>query len=81
MNDQEIIANYLLLLKSSVEVYVHGTLESSNSDIRKLLKSCLDSIMEQQANTYDEMVNCGWYKINNVKETDVSKVLNKVSSN
>ena len=81
MNDQEIIANYLLLLKSSVEVYVHGTLESSNSDIRKLLKSCLDCIMDQQANTYDEMVNCEWYKINNVKCSDISKVLNKVNSN
>ena len=81
MNNQLIMDKYLLILKSTVEVYVHGTLESSNSDIRKVLKSCLDSIMEQQADTYDEMVNCGWYKISNVKETDVSKVLNKVNSN
>jgi len=81
MTDQEIMDNYLLLLKSSVEVYVHGTLESSNEDIRNLLKNCLDSTMTHQANTYDEMTNCGWYKINNVKSSDITKVLNKVESN
>ena len=78
MNEQEIMNNYLLLLKSSVEVYVHGTLESSNEEIRSLLKSCLDSTMKHQANTYDEMVECNWYKVNNVKSSEVLKVLNKV---
>ena len=81
MNDQEIMDNYLLLLKSSVEVYVHGTLESSNPDIRDLLKSCLDCTMQHQALTYEEMTKYGWYTIKNVKETDISKVLNKVCSN
>lgn len=78
MNEQEIMNNYLLLLKSSVEVYVHGTLESSNEEIRSLLKSCLDSTMKHQANTYDEMVECNWYKVNNVKSSEVLKVLNKL---
>ena len=81
MTDQEIMDNYLLLLKSSVEVYVHGTLESSNNDIRNLLKSGLDDTMQKQANTYDEMTKCGWYKVNNVKTSDVSKTLNSVTSN
>ena len=81
MTDQELMDNYLLLLKSCVEVYVHGTLESSNKKIRELLKCGLDQTMDQQANTYDEMVNCEWYKINNVKCSDISKVLNKVNSN
>ena len=49
--------DYLLLLKSTVEVYVHGTLESSNESTRELLKSCLDSTMSSQGATYDEMVD------------------------
>ena len=81
MNDQELMDNYLLLLKSCVEVYVHGTLESSNKKIRELLKCGLDETMNNQANTYDKMTECGWYKVNNVKESDISKVLNKVCSN
>ena len=81
MTDQEIMDNYLLLLKSSVEVYIHGTLESSNKDIRELLKSSLDDTLDHQKNTYDLMTEKGWYQVNNVKESDVSKVLNKINSN
>ena len=55
MNDQLLLDNYLMILKSTVEVYVHGTLESSNNDVRNLLKDSLNDILNSQANTYDEM--------------------------
>ena len=60
MNDQLLMDNYLLVLKSTVEVYVHGTLESSNKDVRALLKDGLDETMMAQARTYDEMTKYGW---------------------
>ena len=41
MNNELILNNYLLLLKSTTEVFVHGTLESSNSDIRSTLRDGL----------------------------------------
>lgn len=81
MNDKIIMENYLLVLKSTIEVYIHGTLESSNSDIRELLKSGLDETIKHQARTYDEMTNKGWYKINNVKNNAITQTLNKVCSN
>ena len=80
MNDKLIMENYLLVLKSTVEVYVHGTLESSNNDVRELLKGCLDDTMTSQANTYDLMTECGWYTINNVDSSNISQTLNKVQS-
>lgn len=80
MNDKLIMENYLLVLKSTVEVYVHGTLESSNEKVRNLLKECLNDTMTHQADTYDEMTNFGWYKINNVGSGTVKKTLNKVES-
>ena len=78
MNDQLLMNNYLLVLKSTVEVYVHGTLESSNGDIRELLKNSLNKIIDMQGNTYDEMVKYGWYKTNNVESSKISEVLNCV---
>ena len=81
MNDQLLMDNYLLILKSTVEVYVHGTLESSNSDVREHLKSCLDSIMSMQADTYDKMVEHGWYQVNNVEETKIQETIMKLQSN
>lgn len=80
MNDQLIMENYLLILKSTVEVYVHGTLESSNQDIRELLKAGLDNTMSFQADTYDEMTSFGWYELSNVKESQIKQTYNKVKN-
>lgn len=81
MNDKLIMENYLLILKSTVEVYVHGTLESSNEDVRNTLKDSLNDILESQANTYDEMTKFGWYKINNVEKMQIQNTLSNLQSN
>ena len=78
MNDQILMDNYLLVLKSTMEVYVHGTLESSNQDIRDLLKSGLDETVKHKAKTYDEMTQCGWYQVNNVNKSDIKQTLSKI---
>ena len=80
MDDRLIMENYLLILKSTVEVYVHGTLESSNQEIRELLKAGLDNTMNFQADTYDEMTTFGWYEINNVKDSQIKQTYNKVKN-
>lgn len=80
MNDRLLMENYLLILKSTVEVYVHGTLESSNNDIRMILKDNLNDIMTCQARTYDLMATCGWYPVNNVNASEISKTLEKVKN-
>ncbi len=59
MSEKLAFENYLLVLKSTVEVYVHGTLESSNINNRVVLKSGLDKTMISQADTYDMMVKYG----------------------
>ena len=78
MNDRMLMDNYLLLLKSDVEVYVHGTLESSNKKVRTELKNCLDETMSMQGETYKEMVNNNWYEIENVNTNEIQKVINKL---
>ena len=78
MSDQLLMDNYLLVLKSTVEVYVHGTLESSNQDIRELLKECLSEKLTHQANTYDEMTKYGWYNVKNVEKTQIKETLTNV---
>lgn len=80
MNDQIMMNNYLLILKSTIEVYVHGTLESSNEDIRNLLKEGLNKTLTHQADTYDEMTKYGWYEINNVQSNTINQTLAKLQS-
>ena len=80
MNDQLIMDNYLLILKSTVEVYVHGTLEASNTIIKSTLKSCLDEILNAQEKTYNEMTKYGWYTTNNVDITTINETLTKLQN-
>lgn len=78
MNDQLIMENYLLLLKSTMEVYVHGTLESSNKVIREILKCGLDGTVKHQANTYDLMSEYGWYKVSNIEPKEIKNTLKRL---
>ena len=80
MDDRLLMENYLLVLKSTVEVYVHGTLESSNTDVRTVLKEGLDSIMTNQHDTYNLMSEYGWYPVNNVDKNEILNTLNKVNN-
>lgn len=78
--DRLLMENYLLVLKSTVEVFVHGTLESSNEDIRSTLKQGLSLILTCQANTYDLMTKYGWYPVNNVSCNVINETLTKVKN-
>lgn len=81
MNDKLLMDNYLMILKSTVEVYVHGTLESSNENIRELLKLGLDETMKHQSRTYDKMTTYGWYTIENVDTKAIKQTYKKVQKN
>lgn len=81
MKDKLGMENYLLILKSTMEVYVHGTLESSNSSIRNLLKYGLDETVKHQARCYDLMTEYGWYTINNVDAKTIKQTLKTIKSN
>ena len=80
MNDQLLMDNYLLVLKSTVEVYVHGTLESSNQDVRTCLKDNLNQILVCQADTYGEMTKYGWYPVQNIEKNVISNTLSKLKN-
>ncbi len=80
MNDETIMNNYLILLKGTTEVYVHGTLESSNGDIHDELNDDLNEILSSQNKTYQEMVKRGWYTVSNIDTNTINQTLNKLKN-
>ena len=78
-NDMLLLNNYLLVLKSTVEVYVHGTLESSNEEVRNILKTGLDETLKHQSNVYDEMVCNDYYVVENINPSIIEKTLNTLN--
>ena len=81
MNDQAIITNYLSLLKSDVEVYVHGTIESSNEKVRNIIKFGLDETLNAQERAINKMVSLNMYEVSNVNVSDIKKTCNKLCKN
>lgn len=80
MSNQEIMTNYLSLLKSNVEVYVHGTIESSNKKVRNVIRYGLDETLSAQERTFNIMVSKNMYEVSNVKSSEIKKTYNKISS-
>ena len=78
MNDQLLMENILLLLKSNMEVYVHGTLEASNRSVHEALHYGLEETLKMQHNLYQKMTECGWYKISNVSTKTIQDTLKKL---
>ena len=81
MNDKLLMDNYLMVLKSTVEVYIHGTIESSNKSVRNVLKSCLDEILKCQERTFENMLINEWYFVDNVKPQIVSDKIELLNQN
>ena len=80
MNDRLMMENYLLLLKANTEVYVHGTLESSNVENRKILKEGLDNTLTSQADIFKKMEEYNYYNVSNVNASDIRKKLNEINN-
>lgn len=80
INDKLIMEQMLLILKSTTEVYVHGTLESFNEPVHEALKKGLDETLKLQDEVYNKMTECGWYQINNIDAKEIKKTLSKLEN-
>lgn len=81
MNDKEIMSNYLGLLKSNIEVYVHGTIESSFSKNEDVLKKSLDNTLNSKSRTFSIMQDHDFYSIQEATKSDINKLINKNKEN
>ncbi len=78
MNDKLLMEQMLLLLKSTTEVYVHGSLESSNEPVHKALRNGLDETLTLQDDLYNKMTEYGWYTIQNIEVKEINKTIKKL---
>ncbi len=79
MNDQYLMENYLLLLKSNMEVYTHGTLESYNDNVRNTLFLCLQDTISSQGSTFNLMSEYGYYDVTNIACKEIKKSIKKLT--
>ena len=80
MNDNILMEAYLLILKSNMEVYVHGTIESANEQVRNTIYTCMQDTLESQNNTFQLMMEYGYYNIENIPCKDIKKTIKKLNN-
>jgi spore coat protein CotF len=81
MNNKLLYETMLLILKSNMEVYTHGTLESSNKEVRKTIQKGLETTLKLQNELYSKMEEYGWYQVPNIEAKDINKTLKKLCQN
>ena len=67
------------MLKSNIEVYIHGTIESSNKMVRDSLYEGLSKTLESQEDTFNLMMSKDYYVVDNIDPSEIEKTVNKLS--
>ena len=61
MNDKQIMENILLTTKGAIDLYMHGTIESSTGNVHQTFSTALNNTLCMQDEIYKKMAAKGWY--------------------
>ena len=74
------LENILLLEKGVCDLYVHGVIESSTSNVHQTFSHALSDSLAMQDTLYDKMAAKGWYPTDRAEMTKVQAVKKKCQS-
>ena len=72
--------NILLLEKGVCDLYMHGTLESSTTNIHQAFNTALHDSLTMQDTIYNTMAAKGWYPTEQADQNKISAVKQKFSA-
>ena len=79
MDDKCIMENLLLTTKGVIDLYMHGAIESSTTNIHQAFSSAFDDTLCMQDNIYKQMTAKGWYQTENVPQQQIQQTKQKYS--
>ncbi len=77
MDDKNIMENLLLTTKGVIDLYMHGAIESSTTNIHQAFSSAFDDALCMQDNIYKQMTAKGWYQTENVPQQKIQQTKQK----
>ena len=80
MNDKNLMEDLLLLEKGGCDLYMHGTIESSDQNVHQTFSKALSNALCMQDTIYDKMSAKGWYPTNKVEQSKITSLKQKFSS-
>ena len=77
MDDKNIMENLLLTEKGVCDLFLHGTIESSTSNVHQTFDSALNKSLNMQDKIYQSMSQKGWYQQQQAEAEKITKVKNQ----
>ena len=62
MEDKDLMEKELLTIKGACDLYLHGTLESTTTEVHQAFEDALNTSLDIQNKLYNLMAEKGWYK-------------------
>ena len=81
MQDRDLMEGELLTIKGVCDLYLHGAIESTTTEVHTAFKEALEESLNIQNKIYNLMAEKGWYttdtadqnKINQTKQNYIAK--------
>lgn len=80
MDDKNLMESLLQTTKGISDLYLHGTIEAANENVRCAFDSSLNRTLQMQKQIYDKMVAKGWYTNQNAEQTKITQARQKFAN-
>jgi len=81
MEDRDIMENELLTIKGVCDLYMHGAIESTTSEVHLAFKDALEESLNIQNKLYNLMAEKGWYQTDTADQQKINQTKQKYSQN
>lgn len=80
MDDKCLMQNMLLTTKGVCDLYMHGTIESSTTNIHCVFDKALKDSLTMQDDLYKKMAEKGWYPSEQAEQQKIQQVKQKYAA-
>lgn len=80
MEDRDLMEKELLIIKGVCDLYLHGAIESTTSEVHSAFKEALNESLNVQNKLYNLMAEKGWYKTEIAEQQKIDTTKQKYAS-
>lgn len=77
MQDKDLMENELLLIKGACDLYLHGAIESTTTEVHDAFKCALQETLNIQNKVYNLMSEKGWYQTEQAQQQQIDATKQK----
>lgn len=77
MDDKNLMESELLVIKGVCDLYLHGAIESTTTEVHNAFKDALEETLNIQNKIYNLMAEKGWYSTSEVEQNKINTVKQK----